>query len=166
MSLDIDTAKAFLRPSELTALVHAVHGADDHEEHRWIEWKSTLDLSAAAGQAHLAKAIIGMANRQPEAAARHAEGHGYLLVGVEPGAYNGITPLDPEILIGQMRAAVGDALRWSPEYVSVDGKVILVVIVDPPRPGDSIWLLRKQIDGHGAGTIFARHTGRGVFPSW
>ncbi|MFY1637242.1 helix-turn-helix domain-containing protein [Solwaraspora sp. WMMB335] len=160
MSLNIDSTRALLRPSELWALVTAVRDADGHEEHRWIEWKSTLDLRTAKGLAHIAKAVVGFANRQPSAAARHADGYGYLLVGVAPGAVAGVQPLDPEILVGQVRAAVGDAVRWTPEYVRVNDREVLVVIIDPPKPGDPIHCLRKQVDRYQPGTIFVRHTGR------
>jgi len=158
--LQIDTAQPLLRPSQLTALVHAVRDADRHDEHRWIEWKSGLDLAAAAGQGHVAKTVLGLANRQPAAAAQHVGGYGYLLVGVEPGAITGVTPVDPEVLVGQLRAAVGDAVRWNPEYVTVDGIQVLVVIVEPPQLGDPIHCLRKQLDRHQPGMIFVRHTGR------
>ncbi len=158
--LQVDTSQPLLRPSQLTALVRAVRDADSHDEHRWIEWKSGLDLTTAAGQGHIAKAVLGLANRQPAAAAHHAGGYGYLLVGVEPGAINGVTPVDPEVLVGRVRAAVGDAIRWTPEWVTVDGVQVLVVIVEPPRPGDPIQSLRKQLDRHQPGTIFVRHTGR------
>jgi hypothetical protein len=158
--LQIDTSAPLLRPSQLTALVRAVHGADPHDEHRWIEWKSTLDLTVTPGQAHLVKHILGLANRQPAAAAQRAGGYGYLLVGVESGAINGVATVDPETLIGKIRVYVGDAVQWTPEYVEVDGKQVLVVIVDPPQPGDPIHSLRKQLDKFPAGTIFVRHTGR------
>ncbi|MDG4830022.1 ATP-binding protein [Solwaraspora sp. WMMD1047] len=159
MVLQIDTSAPLLRPSQLTALVRAVEGADPHDEHRWIEWKSTLDLTTTAGLAHIVKHIIGLANRQP-AAAQRAGGFGYLLVGVEPGAINGIATIDPETLIGRVRPYAGDVVRWTPEYVTVDGKQVLVVIVDPPKPGDPIHCLRKHIEKFQATTIFVRHTGR------
>lgn len=158
--LQIDTSAPFLRPSQLVVLVRAVHGADTHDEHRWIEWKSTLDLTTSAGLAHVVKHILGLANRQPAAAARHAGGYGYLLVGVEPGAIHGVTTVDPETLIGKIRVYAGDAVRWTPEIIEVDGKCVLVVIVDPPQPGDPIHGLRKQLDKLPAGAIFVRHTGR------
>jgi hypothetical protein len=63
-------------------------------------------------------------------------------------------------LVGQVRAAVGDGVRWTPEYVRVDGTEVLVVVVDPPRPGDPIHCLRKQVERYQPGTIFVRHTGR------
>lgn len=160
MVLQIDTSAPFLRPSQLLALVRAVSAADPHDEHRWIEWKSRLDLATSAGQGHIARTVIGLANRQPAAAAQWAGGYGYLLIGVEPGSVAGVTPVDPEILVGQIGAAVGDALRWTPEYVTVDGAQVLVVVVDPPRPGDPIYCMRKTLERMQAGTVYVRHTGR------
>jgi hypothetical protein len=71
-----------------------------------------------------------------------------------------VSTLDPEMLIGKLRVYVGDAVQWTPEYVEVDGHQVLVVVVDPPRPGDPIHSLRKQLEKFSAGTIFVRHTGR------
>jgi len=101
-----------------------------------------------------------MANRRPSTAAQRAGGYGYILVGVEPGTVQGVLPVDFEKLVGQVKAHVSDGVRWSPEYVPVDGVQVLVVIVDPPHPGDRIHHLRKQLDNHQAGTIFVRHAGR------
>lgn len=169
MVLKVDTSEPLLRPTQLAALVEAVRNAADHDEDLWIEWKSGydndggqrthLDLAAAAGLAQIAKAVLGMANRDPGAAARRAGGHGYLLVGVEPGAVNGVRPVDHQVLVSKMRAYVGDVVRWHPEYVTVGGVEVLVVIVDPPRPGDPIHPLRKQIGRYEAGAVFVRRPG-------
>ncbi len=51
--------------------------------------------------------------------------------GVEPGNLAGVDPIDPETLVGKIRACVGDAIRWTPEYVTVDGVEVLVVISAP-----------------------------------
>lgn len=160
MVLQVDTSAPLLRPSQLTALVGAVRDAEDHDENCWIEWKSTLDLTASAGHVHLVKHILGLANRDPAAASHRAGGYGYLLVGVEPGQVHGVTSVDPETLVGQVRVYVGHEVRWVPEYIEVDGKQVLVVIVDPPQPGDPIHSLRKQLTTFTAGAIFVRHAGR------
>ncbi|MGW5557079.1 AlbA family DNA-binding domain-containing protein [Micromonospora sp. NPDC003944] len=125
-----------------------------------MEWKSTLDLTTTAGLAHIVKHIIGLANRQPAAAAQRAGGFGYLLVGVEPGAIKGVATVDLETLIGRVRPHVGDVVQWTPEHVTVDGRQVLVVIVDPPKAGDPIHCLRKQIDKFQPATVFVRHAGR------
>jgi hypothetical protein len=91
--VQIDTSAPLLRPSQLTALVRAVHCADPNDEHRWIEWKSTVDLSTPSGTVNVVKHIIGLANRQPAAAAQPAGGYGYVLFGVGPGSITGIAAL-------------------------------------------------------------------------
>ncbi|MFI1195335.1 helix-turn-helix domain-containing protein [Micromonospora sp. NPDC020750] len=160
MVLQIDTSTPLLRPSQLTDLVRAVSSAEPDDEHLWIEWKSSLDLSTSAGLEQVVKAIIGLANREPAAAGRRAYGYGYLLVGVEPGSINGVVTVDPEKLVGKVRSYVGTAISWTPEYIAVDEKQVLVVIVDPPQPGDPIHILRKQTEKFKPATIFVRHTGR------
>ncbi|SCL45649.1 AlbA family DNA-binding domain-containing protein [Micromonospora peucetia] len=160
MVLQIDTSAPLLRPSQLTDLVRAVSLADPDDESLWIEWKSTLDLSTSAGLEQVVKAIIGLANREPAAAGRRAGGYGYLLVGVEPGWINGVATMDPEKLVGKVRSYAGTAISWTPEYIAIEGKQVLVVIVDPPQPGDPIHILRKQTEKFKPATIFVRHTGR------
>ncbi len=91
MAVPIDTSEPFLRPSQLEALTRAAASADAHDEHDWIEWKSSLELSSAEGKWHVAKQVLGFSNRTVETALRHAGGHAYLLVGVEPGAITGVT---------------------------------------------------------------------------
>jgi hypothetical protein len=91
MAVQIDTARALRRPDELAALVLAVVKAHPADELDWIEWKSGLDLSAKSVQGTLARHILGLANRQPGAAAAHMQGCGYIVVGAEPGSASGIT---------------------------------------------------------------------------
>lgn len=88
MALDFDSRRAPRLPSEYLKLVQAVRRATSADETDWLEWKSTLDLQPAnradkSGLAHIARAIIGFANRMPDVARRHAEGHGLLVVGAD-----------------------------------------------------------------------------------
>ncbi|MFC7645924.1 hypothetical protein ACFQX6_38960 [Streptosporangium lutulentum] len=87
MALNFDARKAPRNHAELEKLVQAVRQASKADETIWLEWKSELDLNPAdkgdkSGRAHVARAIIGFANRMPEDAARFAEGYGFLLAGV------------------------------------------------------------------------------------
>jgi hypothetical protein len=159
VAIPIDTSQPLLRPSQLDALVRAVANADDHDEHDWIEWKSNLDLSSSEGKWHIVKQILGFSNRTVSTAARHAAGHAYLLAGVEPGALTGVASVDHADLTSSIDRYVG-AARWTPEYVTVDGKSVLVVIIDPPKPGDPPFSLRKGYDKHQAGTVFVRVPGK------
>ncbi len=160
MALLIDTSKPFLRPSQLRALVLAVRQAQGHEESRWLEWKSTLDLAKDAGISHIVKNVVGFANRDPIAARHHAEGYAYLLVGVEPGKMLGVIPVDPEKLVARVGAVASGGVRWYPEYIRVEDIEVLIIIVEPPRPGDEMHHLRKQCGDCGPGSILVRHSGR------
>jgi hypothetical protein len=89
----------------------------------------------------------------------HAEGYAYLIVGAEPNNLVGITPVDPANLRPQVQRYVGPAVNWRGEYVSVEGKHVLVVIVDPPQHGDGIHPVRNQLDVHPKGRVLVRHLG-------
>ncbi|NRQ32088.1 hypothetical protein HII36_09590 [Nonomuraea sp. NN258] len=73
MALDFDTRTAPRNHAELKKLVQAVRSASKADETFWLEWKSDLDLNPAdkvdkSGRAHVARAIIGFANRMPDTA--------------------------------------------------------------------------------------------------
>lgn len=160
MPFPIDVSKPFRYPSELKRLVEAVRLAGDYDEARWVEWKRTLDLTATEGTRHIVRQILGFANRDPQVAAQWACGYAYLLIGASPEALMGITPIDPEQLVSKVRPYVGSHITWTPEYVEVDGVTVLVIIVEPPRPGDEIHALRKQLDPHKPGTVLVRRHGQ------
>lgn len=162
MPFPIDVSRPFRYPSELRRLAEAVHYAGDYDETRWVEWKSTLDLTAVEGIRHAAKQILGFANREPKVAAAWAQGHAYLVIGVSPKILKGVTPVDPERLVSSIQPYVGGEIAWTPEYIQVDHTDILVIIVEPPRPGDAIHLLRKDLDKYRAGTVFIRRPGQTV----
>ena len=95
MTLAVDNTKAVRSRQARVALVTAILDAPAGEqETNWLEWKGRLDLTARATEAVVAKAVIGLANRDPEMAARAMEGCAYLVVGVEPGELTGVTPID------------------------------------------------------------------------
>ncbi len=159
--LSLDTSRAPGRPAEVLALVRAIEAAEPSDESSWLEWKSTLDFGSGKGaRVHVARAILGFANRMPEDAARHMEGHGYLVVGAEPGSIQGIPALDPVELDDQVTPFIGSAgPRWQPHFLSVDGKTVLVVVVDPPRWGDPICTVRKSSEGITDGAVLVRGKG-------
>ena len=72
----------------------AAHSSDESE---WPEWKTELDLNTKPGcfSFHIAKAILGLANRPFEVAARTCGGFGYVAVGVEPENLAGVEMPDP-----------------------------------------------------------------------
>ncbi len=71
----------------------AVARALDEDERDWIEWKSDHDLTTKSTHGTIARHILGMANRQPDAAAPHIQGCGYIVGGTEPGSERGRRPL-------------------------------------------------------------------------
>lgn len=160
MPIPIDTRKPFRYPSELKRLVEAIINAGDHDEARWIEWKRSLDLTASTSIQHIVKQILGFANRDPALAASWTGGHAYLVIGASPKDLRGVAHLDPADLISKVNPYVGSSITWTPEYIEVDGKTVLVIIIAPPRQGDKIHALRKPLGPYKAGTIFTRRSGQ------
>jgi hypothetical protein len=107
LPLNIDTTTAIRRPADQQALIQAVLAADPTDETAWLEWKSQVDLAKAEGCFTVAKAILGLANRHPDRAARTMEGCGYLLVGVEPNNLVGLAPVDGANLDNQLGPVLG-----------------------------------------------------------
>jgi hypothetical protein len=91
----------------LRRLADAVRNASDYDETRWIAWKSNLDLTSDHGQLHMIKQILGFANRDPSVAKRWAEGHAYLLVGVDPRRLKGVTAVDTQTLSQNLKPYIG-----------------------------------------------------------
>jgi hypothetical protein len=160
VAFPIDVSKPFRYPSELRRLVDAVRNADENNETRWIEWKSTLDLTNPNWIRHLAKQILGFANREPRVATSWAGGHAYLIVGASPGELKGVNPIDPERLTSQIQPYVGSDINWNPEYIAIDCTQVLILIVEPPRPGDPIHVLYKDLESYKAGAVFIRRPGQ------
>lgn len=160
MSLVISTSRALLSSQELHGLVSAVEAAVPEDETEWIEWKSSLDLAARDTRATLARHIIGMANRRAAEAARFADGYGYILVGVEPGNRRGVKAVDPADLQPGIAPYLGShGPRWTARYETIGGPPVLVIIVNPPQPGDPIHALHRAFANYQVGDIFVRKLG-------
>lgn len=164
MALVIDTSKALRRPSDLEQLAVAVRDADPNDETHWIEWKSSLDLTTKHGWSKIASAILGFANREPARAERCCEGCAYMIVGIEPNNVEGVIPVDHAKLEQGLDPYLGghSGPSWSPQYVTVDGKQVLVVTIEAPRQGDRMFPLRKTFQTSAGvtvpdGTVFVRH---------
>jgi hypothetical protein len=162
VALSDDVPELFRYPGELRRLAGLVRKAGDNDETRWLEWKSSLDLAGANGTKHIAKQILGFANREPAVAVRWAQGHAYIVIGASPGRLEGVTPVDPERLVSQITPYVGSRITWTPEYVTVEGTEVLIIIVDPPRRGDPIHALRKDLETYRVGAVFIRRPGQVV----
>ncbi|MFF0207806.1 AlbA family DNA-binding domain-containing protein [Streptomyces althioticus] len=163
MALDIPTDRPLRSPRQLLQLVTAIRDAGDHDENDWIEWKSTYDLTTKEVRATLARHIIGMANRMPDKAAAICHGYGYIAIGVEPGQVEGVTTIDLADLDSGLQPYLGhQGPEWSANHVTLDGRTILVLTVEPPKLGDLIHTLNKDFSKYVAGMIFVRRSGRTV----
>ncbi|GAA2156906.1 hypothetical protein GCM10009760_58410 [Kitasatospora kazusensis] len=162
MAIPLDISQAFRFPDEVAQLVAAVVAAGGDDESSWIEWKERLELARDEQFQHLPHTVLGFANRDPATAAQWAQGYGYLIVGAEPSLCPGITPMDPGDLSEKLRGYIGDRIGWHPQYVDLEGVKVLVIAVDPPRPGDPLHTLRKPLRNFRPGVLFTRLPGQTV----
>jgi hypothetical protein len=71
--------------------------------------------------------VLGFGNRTVLAAQSTFEGCAYLLAGVEPGNLVGTKVVDPADLDNQLSDYIAPGQpRWSPHYVTVHGKSVMV----------------------------------------
>lgn len=157
---DIDTTRALRTDDELLRLVAAIHGSrPEAQETGWLEWKSSLDLSTKEGKFTVAKAVLGFANRSVEDARLNCGGVAYMVVGVEPGAAAGIPAIDHANLTPGIKTYAATP-RFTPRTIRFEGVEVLVVVVEPPEPGDPQHTLQKQYDKFHAGIVFHRGAAR------
>ena len=166
MALTIDTSRALRTPDQLLALTRAVYEASPEDESRCIEWKSLYDdLTSAPASFAIGRAILGLANRAVTVAGSSFEGVGYVLAGVEPGVVSGQKVPDSAELFNAVQRYTGHGQPyWNAHSVELAGKAVLVIVVEPPRDGDRIWLLQKAYQPPKGplvpeGTIFVRQVG-------
>lgn len=162
MALSIDTSRPLRTPGELAALIATIVAALPEDEHDWLEWKGSLDLGDKAVQGVIARTILGMANRTVAAALRAMGGFGYIVIGAEPGSVTGVIPIDSSELGRGIQPFLGSGgPAWHPDYISTGAATVLVITVDPPRPGDRIWTLDKETEHpkNVRGTVLIRRPG-------
>ncbi|QTU47411.1 hypothetical protein F3K20_23630 [Streptomyces scabiei] len=92
-----------------------------------------------------------------------AEGHAYVLVGVEEGHLHGTAEVDVVRLHPKLTQFTGEGPRFQYTYVPCDAghgvRQVLFVDVAPPRWGDPIHPLRKEYDRNPNGRVFMRYMG-------
>ncbi len=126
-----------------------------------LEWKGEWDLGDGEQTFETARHILGFGNRAVIAAAADFEGCAYLLAGVEPSTVFGTPILDPAKIEDKLGRYIEPGRpRWTPHYVEVDGKDVLVIAIEAPRDGDSICTLQKGYGGIREGRIFIRRHGQ------
>ncbi|GAB3607032.1 hypothetical protein GCM10027413_24410 [Conyzicola nivalis] len=166
MTIEIDTSRALRTQDQLETLIRAVERAAPEDENRALEWKSGYpDLTTAHASFAIARAILGLANRPVDVAGATFEGVGYVLVGVEPGRLREQLVPDSAELLNALRRFTGHGFPlWDARSVAVEDSNILVITVEPPRPGDRIALLHRSYQSPRGqqtdeGTVFVRQPG-------
>ena len=142
-------------------LVDAIAEQSDIVERHYLEAKSAVDLRTKAGQAKLAKFILGASNRLPDTAAQAFEGHAIMVVGVGEDGAVGNSPIEMMELSRNIEPYLSFAgPKWDIQRVPVaDGREVLLIIVDPPRQGDPIRICYKSGDGVTDGAVYFRADG-------
>ena len=159
--IDIDRTVPLRSKAQLLELIEAVVEAEPVDEAEWIEWKGLLELDRKDGQFHVARAVLGLANRMPDDAARWCGGYGYVLVGVQPGGLVGVEPVDGADFTPGVDGYTGgsEGPRWELHWLRIGAQRVLVVVVDPPKWGDRVWRLWKNhgtTEGAPETTVFVR----------
>lgn len=144
------------------ALVASVAERGDLAERHYLELKSTLDLSTKKDKEKIAKFILGAANRMPDVAATAFEGYGVMIIGVAQGAITGIPAVEMMEISKVIQKFVGaGGPRWDIVWVPVEGSTnqVLVIIVDPPKLGQTPFPCRASGDSLTDGRIYIRADG-------
>lgn len=159
---DLDTSKAPRGFLVAQRLVEAVAKQGDLAERHYLELKSTLDLSTKKDKEKIAKFILGAANRMPETAATAFEGYAAMLIGVSAGSITGIPPVEMMEIAKVVQQYVGAAgPRWDVVWVPIEGSAnqVLIVLVDPPQPGQPPFACRSNGESLTSGRIYIRADG-------
>ncbi|QBE49839.1 hypothetical protein [Leucobacter triazinivorans] len=159
---ELDLSRAPRGVLAAQALVLAVADQGDLAERHYLELKSTLDLSTKRDKEKVAKFILGAANRMPDVAAAAFEGCGVMVIGVAKDAITGIHPVEMMEISKVIQQYVGAAgPRWDIVWVPVEGSdnQVLVVVVDPPAPGQGPFPCRANGESLTDGRIYIRADG-------
>ena len=147
VTLNLDISAPIRSLARQRELVMAIYSAPlSTQETNWVEWKSEVDLGEKRWQAQLSRQVLGMANRDPDVAAKAVDGSGFIVVGVHPGELVGTVVYDTAKIEAWLTPYVGpspDAPQWAPAYVEVEGEQILLLTVERPNFGDRPWPCRK-----------------------
>jgi hypothetical protein len=158
----IDTSRA--PRGELTAaeLVAAIAAGDDRLERHYLEVKGPLDFTTKPDTEKLAKFILGAANRMPDLASTAFEGYGVMVIGVNDEGAVGVPPVEMMQLSKRVKPFLGaGGPRWDIIRVPVvdSPNEVLVLLVDPPEPGQDPFPCRKSGISLTDGRIYTRVEG-------
>jgi len=167
--MEADLARMPTGTSGWHALVDYACSLGDLSEIDWFELKTTLPFGTKADKKRsavvLARAVLGMANRMPDAAGKHLSGHGVILVGIQGPAITGAEKVDGAQLHDALDPYVGqDGLRWDYTFINHPNGLVMAITVDPPKWGDPIFTFQKEFSDAETsirdGEVFARVLGK------
>lgn len=147
-----------------TRLVAAVADSDDRLERHYLEVKGPLDVANRSAAAKIAKFILGAANRQPHVASTAFQGWAVMVIGVSEGSIVGMPPIEMmelDRLVQPYVGVRGKGPHWDVMRVpapDADNEVLLV-LVEPPTPGQPMYVCRANGDGITSGRIYMRADG-------
>lgn len=156
---ELDTEVPPRTPGAAQAVVDYIVAVGDAAEKHYLEAKSDLDLRGRPGPAVIAKFILAAANRDPKIAAQAFKGFAALVIGAERGSAGGIPPIDDAALGEKMLPYLGSTgPNWETVRLPVEGSdnEVLVVVVDPPEPGQRPFVCRGAGEGIHSGRIYIR----------
>lgn len=166
VTLNLDMSTPIRSPARYRELVTAIYRAPaSTQETNAVEWKGEANLAEKRWQAEMGRQILGMANRDPDVAAKVLGGCAYILLGVSPGGLVGTPVHDTAKLESWISPYVGqppNAPEWAPTYVRVEDKDVLVLAVEPARWGHPAWPCRKEYSpgpkqAVREGAVYVRH---------
>ena len=143
-------------------LVEAVASIGDLAERHYLELKGPSDLVSKSNKAKIAKFILGAANRMPDKAAAAFEGCAVMIIGITANGAEGVPPIEMLELSKVIEPFLGPAgPRWDIVRVPVASSTneVLVVVVEPPRLGQSAFPCRANGEGLADGRIYIRADG-------
>jgi hypothetical protein len=169
--MDVDLSRLPTGNAAWLALVDHALALGDLAELDYIEFKSEVPFAdrahRKASAVTLARAVLGLSNRQPDVARRHLGGYGVVLVGVQGHTVVGAERVDGAVLHDALQPYVGDdGPRWDYNYIQHPRGLVLALVVDPPQWGDPIHVCRKDFqsaDGRLVvrdGDVFVRVPGK------
>ena len=160
--MDVDLSRLPAGTSGWLALVDHALALGDLSEVDYLELKGALSFTDRQDRKRsavvLSRAILGMANRMPDLAAKHLGGSGVVFVGIDQSqTLVGADSVDAAVLRDLIQPYVGeDGPTWDHQFINHPDGLVLAVIIDPPQWGDRIYACRKDYQAEDASKLAIR----------
>lgn len=159
---EIDVSRPPLGLKAAEKLVQAVVEQGDFSEHHYLELKSELNFSNKIEREKVAKFVLGAANRDPEIAERFFGGYAVMIIGVGENGATGIEQVEHLTISQGIEKFLGsDGPRWDVLWVPIadSDKKVLLILVDPPEPGQEMFVCRADGQNIHDGEVYIRAQG-------